>query len=168
MTMAMPVNRRSLVLGAPAALLAAHQSVGASPSRPKTSAREVNALLDAWLAAYSAVDIPRLVALMHEDIYFEDPTFHLKATNREEMKPIYSPLGTSFRNVRITPFNRIVAPPWGISQQRLAATLVRDSGESHAIDVQGVSMLQVRGGRIQRWYDYYDVLTFREQTKRRA
>lgn len=159
-------DRRSLIAGAPAALLAMVQAGapdGAAASA--IAARDVHEVLDAWLAAYAAVDIDRLVSLMAEDIYFEDPTFHLKARNREEMKPIYQPLGTSFRDVRITPFNRIVAPPWGISQQRLAATLVRDNGTSHRIDVQGLSMLEVRDRRIQRWYDYYDVLTFRDQTR---
>lgn len=163
--MDMPADRRSFVFSTPAAILALSQSAGASGQSPVTSASEVDTVLDAFLAAYRSVDIPKLVALMHEDIYFEDPTFHLKATNREEMKPIYAPLGTSFRNVRITPFNRIVAAPWAISQQRIAATLVRDSGATHQIDVQGLTMLEIRDGRIQRWYDYYDVLSFREQTR---
>lgn len=161
--MTIPVDRRSAMkFGASAALMLSHSADAARST--VTSARDVNAVLDAFLAAYASVDIERLVGLMWEDIYFEDPTFHLIARNREEMRPIYAPLGTSFRNVRITPFNRIVAPPWGISQQRIAATLVRDDGRAHEVDVQGVSMLQIDRGRIKRWYDYYDVLTFRKQT----
>ena len=161
--MTMPFTRRSAIAFAGSALALTPGAAIAGPGN-RASARDVNAVLDAWLAAYQAVDIPKLVALMWEDIQFEDPTFHLVARNREEMKPIYAPLGTSFRNVRLTPFNRIVAPPWGISQQRIAATLVRDDGRSHDIDVQGLSMLQVDCGRIKRWYDYYDVLTFRKHT----
>jgi limonene-1,2-epoxide hydrolase len=161
--MTMPFTRRSaLMIGGCAALVGPAKS---SAKSGRTSAREINAVLDAFLQAYQTVDIPKLVALMWEDIQFEDPTFHLVARNREEMKPIYAPLGTSFRNVRITPINRIIGPPWGISQQRIAATLVREDGRSHAIDVQGVSMLEIDRGRIKRWYDYYDVLTFREQTR---
>jgi limonene-1,2-epoxide hydrolase len=161
----LPFTRRSAMkAGIAGALLVPAAAQAAKPTRRGPSAREINSILDQFLAAYASVDIPKLVELMAEDIQFEDPTFHLVARNREEMKPIYAPLGTSFRNVRITPFNRIVAAPWGISQQRIAATLVRDGGRSHEIDVQGLSMLQIDQGRIKRWYDYYDVLTFRKQT----
>jgi limonene-1,2-epoxide hydrolase len=163
--MELSLDRRTMMIGTPLALLAASGGGACVPAGPsRTSAREVNRILDEFLAAYQAIDIDRMVALMAEDIYFEDPTFHLKAHNREEMKPIYQPLGTSFRKVRITPFNRIVAPPWGISQQRIAATF-EQNGRTHNVDVQGLSMFEIDRGRIRRWYDYYDVLTFREQTR---
>ena len=158
--MNLELNRRLLLAGGPIALLTLHQASQTTAATADDA--EVNWVMDAFLAAYGAADIERMVALMAEDIYFEDPTFHLKARNREEMKHIYEPLRTAFRNVRITPFNRIVASPWGISQQRLAATLVQE-GQSREIDVQGVSMFEIGGGRIKRWYDYYDVLTFRQQ-----
>ena len=161
-------RRSAMMFGSSAALMAPAAVVASAPGNAIDSAAEVNRVLDAWLEAYPSVDVPNLVSLMWEDIYFEDPTFHLKASSREEMKPIYAPLETSFKNVRILPFNRIVAPPWGISQQRMAATLVREGGESQQIDVQGLSMLEICEGRIKRWYDYYDVLTFREQTRRNA
>lgn len=37
--------------------------------------------------------------------------------------------------------------------------------DGREVDVRGVSLFQIRSGKIARWYDYYDVLTFQLQTR---
>lgn len=122
-------------------------------------------VVDAFIGAYQALDAKALLALLVDDVYFEDPTFHLQAKNKEEMRPIVESLATNYRAVRVMPFNRILVAPWAVSQQRIAATIVKKDGQAREVDVRGVSMFEIRGGKIARWYDYYDVLTFQEQTR---
>ena len=161
------LSRRALIAGSCAAAAIPAGALAAAQTGSAEDGEAAERVLDAFLAAYNATDIDRLASLLAEDIHFEDPTFHLVARNREEMRPIYEPL-RSFRQVRIVPFNRIVAAPWVVTQQRVSATLARPDGETHEIDVQGASIFETRGGLIRRWFDYYDVLAFREQTRRRA
>lgn len=137
----------------------------AAPGSQSGGAADELAVIDAYFAAYRAMDAPALLALCAEDIYFEDPTFHLRAANREEMRQIIEPAAASFSNVSFTPFNRIHASPWVIVQQRLGGVLRRQDGQIRTVEVQGLSMFQIRDGLIAKWYDYYDVLSFREQVR---
>jgi limonene-1,2-epoxide hydrolase len=122
-------------------------------------------VVDNFLDAYRSMNVERMFALLDENIYFEDPTFHLIARNHEEMRLIVEPAAVMWRNARIEPFNRVHASPWVISQQRLGGTLtLPNGGGERTFDVQGVSIFEVRGLKIVRWYDYYDVMTFRQQT----
>jgi limonene-1,2-epoxide hydrolase len=141
-------------------------AIGSSPAAAKRGRAE-EAVVDRFLTAYRAADATAMFAVLADDIYFEDPTFHLLARNKEEMKPIADSLQL-FREIGIEPFNRIVATPWVISQQRISGAFRTAEGLERKIDVAGMSMFEVRGGKIVRWYDYYDVLTFREQAGQTA
>ncbi len=131
---------------------------------PDTAAAEAH-VVDEYIAAYNSRDAERGLALMAEDIYFEDPTMHLLARHREEVRAIVQQGLDSFSDISITPFNRIHASPWAIIQVRLAGTMIRPDGQTRQIDVQGLSMFEIRDGKIVRWYDYFDALTFRQQTR---
>jgi steroid delta-isomerase-like uncharacterized protein len=150
-------------MAALAALSAGCATAGASAS-PDTIERET-LVIDAFLAAYQNRDVPAAMALMSDDVYFEDPTMHLVARNREELRAITQQGADGFSDIRITPFNRIHASPWTILQQRIAGNIRRPDGQARAVDVQGLSMFEIREGKIFRWYDYYDVLAFRQQTR---
>lgn len=140
-----------------AANAAAHCSVATE--------NEANRVFDEFQAAYEARDAGRILSMIDDDFYFEDPTAHLIAKSREEMRPIIEPAANLYRELRVRPFNRIYASPWIISQQRISGTLTMADGSTRKIDVQGLTMLQIRDTKIARWYDYYDVLTFKNQSK---
>ncbi len=153
-------SRRALVSG-PLLLAGALAACATAPAASQSSSE--SALVDDFLDAYRAMDVNAMLGFLAEDVYFEDPTFHLRANNHEEMRQIIEPASRIFSDVTITPFNRILAPPWVIVQQRLGGSMRRDDGEVRRIDVQGASMFEVRAGRIASWYDYYDVLAYRRQ-----
>ena len=159
-------NRRlaaALPLTAFGLLTAACATTGSSA--PPTDIEEESRIVDAFLAAYRNRDVDAAMALMSENVYFEDPTMHLAAQNREELRAITQQGADGFSEIRITPFNRIHASPWIILQQRIAGNIRRPDGQARAVDVQGLSMFEIREAKIVRWYDYYDVLAFRQQTR---
>jgi steroid delta-isomerase-like uncharacterized protein len=159
------ISSRRAFIPTAALAFAAPLSACATSDQSGGSHVEELAVAEAWLAAYRTMDVAAFMRLLGDDFYFEDPTFHLRAQNREEMRLILQTGADSFGSVAITPFNRLHASPWVILQQRLSGTLRTQDGAQRLIDVQGVTLLQVRDSRISRWYDYYDVLTFRDQAR---
>jgi limonene-1,2-epoxide hydrolase len=155
------ISRRAALTSA----VAASGVMAGCASAPNPGAADDLAVVDSFLSAYAARDIAAMLSMLADDIYFEDPTFHLKAVGKEEARQFVEPLPALYSEVRITPFNRIHASPWVISQQRISAVLRREDGSTRNMDVQGVSMFEVRGRVIARWYDYYDVLEFQKQAK---
>lgn len=159
--MGLHIDRRGAV-GGLAATMALFMAARADAQQPGGAEATV---VDAFLTAYQARDTNAMYELMAEDVYFEDPTFHLLARNREEMRPIFEPVASLFQSIVITPHNRILAQPWIVSQQTIAGRMTRPDGEVRDLEVKGVSLFEVRAGKIVRWYDYYDVLSFRQQTR---
>jgi|CXWL01.1.fsa_nt_gi ketosteroid isomerase-like protein len=158
------LNRRNAVALPLAALGVLSAGCVTTASENDTAATEVH-IIDEFLAAYRSGDMARGMALMAENVYFEDPTMHLLARNREELSVIAQQGADNFTEIRLTPFNRIHASPWTILQLRLAGTILHPDGQGRSVDVQGLTMLEVRDAKIVRWYDYYDALTFRQQTR---
>lgn len=159
----MNLDRRAAIRGASAGLGLFAANADARVCEPADTLNEARTI-DAFLAAYRARDAAAMFELLADDLYFEDPTFHLLARNKEEMRPFVEPLTKTYQSVRITPFNRIHASPWIASQQRIAATVLKNDGQRRDLEVQGLSLFQVRSGKIAKWYDYYDVLSFKQQT----
>ena len=135
-----------------------------APGAPDAIAAEAR-IIDEYIAAYNSQDMERALAIMAEDIYFEDPTMHLLARNREELRAIIQQGLDSFSEIRLAPFNRIHASPWTILQLRLTGTTARPDGQTRRVDVQGLSLFEIRDVKIVRWYDYFDALAIRQQTR---
>lgn len=70
-------------------------------------------------------------------------------------------------NVKITLENRIVCSNWVVTQQRLSALIISNTDgtqKSKEFSVRGASIFEIKQGKIKRWTDYYDILTFKKQT----
>lgn len=160
--MSFSVSRR-LAFGGSVGLagLLASEAAATPWSRADRRAIEV---VDALFAAYTSLDFDALEPLITEDIEFDDPTFHLRARGKAEMMEIARGLA-NYSDVRIDRTNVIVAAPWVVTQQSIAANTRNRAGEQRRIDVRGCSVFRVRDGQIAVWNDYYDILTFQEQMR---
>src|SRR5262245_39919264 len=70
--------------------------------------KKLEKIIAEFYEAYEKVDIERMMALLADDCYFEDPTFHLSASGKREIKKMAQSLSKNLSNVEIAIENRIV------------------------------------------------------------
>jgi ketosteroid isomerase-like protein len=136
--------------------------VAEKPRGADAAALEV---VDRFYDAYGRVDVEAMLGMFHEDAVFEDPTFHLRASNRNEFRSIVQQAAQVTSNARFERFNAIVAAPWVVVQHLLTADILVGTGERRHIRVRGAAIFEVRNGLISHWHDYADVLAFQEQIR---
>jgi steroid delta-isomerase-like uncharacterized protein len=127
----------------------------------------IDKVMEEYYAAYQALDARRLLALMTEDCFFEDPTFHLSARGKAEIMKMFEPLPRAYSNMKIEVENRVTCHNWVVSQQMISANVKTGKdpdAEVKKFSVRGVTILRFRENRIDRWTDYYDYATFLKQT----
>jgi len=137
-----------------------------SGSAAADAAAAAERVVEALYAAYAEMNVERLLALLTDDCFFEDPTFHLVARGKPEIRKLVEPLARHFSDVKIEFENRIACQGWVVTQQRLSGFLRPHDGADDAgknISVRGAAIFSFRNNRISRWVDYYDILTYREQ-----
>jgi steroid delta-isomerase-like uncharacterized protein len=122
-------------------------------------------VVDEFYAAYMALDAGRLLALLADDCFFEDPTFHLKAQGKAEIRKLMEGLLGHYSNIKIELENRIVCGNWVVTQQHFSGLSKSGPGaEGRQISVRGASVFGFEKERIRRWTDYYDFATFARQS----
>jgi len=122
-------------------------------------------VIDEFYAAYMALDGGRLLALLTEDCFFEDPTFHLKAQGKVEISRLMEGLLQHYSNIRIELENRIACGNWVVTQQHFSGlSKSGPTAEGRQISVRGASVFGFEKERIRRWTDYYDFATFARQS----
>ncbi|HEX8137288.1 MAG TPA: nuclear transport factor 2 family protein [Pyrinomonadaceae bacterium] len=157
------LNRSGTSLGAALIGLAAAQTltgrvVAAAPLK-------LEKVVDEFYAAYMALDAGRLLALLADDCFFEDPTFHLKAQGKAEIRKLMEGLLGHYSNIKIELENRIVCGNWVVTQQHFSGLSKSGPGaEGRQISVRGASVFGFEKERIRRWTDYYDFATFARQS----
>ena len=125
-------------------------------------------IINELYAAYEAIDAERLLNLLSDDCIFEDPTFHLSARGKTELRKLLIDMSKHFSNVRMTVENRIICGEWAVTQQTLSGIINHSndgSGEGKKISVRGATIFGFKSGKINRWSDYYDFATYQKQTQ---
>lgn len=135
------------------------------------STPQLGKIIDELYAAYEALDQERLLNLLTDDCFFEDPTFHLSARGKPELKKLLADMSKHFSNIRVAIENRIVCRDWVITQQTLSGIINHStdgSGEGRKISVRGATIFGFKNGKINRWSDYYDFATYQKQTRQQT
>jgi ketosteroid isomerase-like protein len=161
MTHSLVVDRRqALAMTAAAALLPLQ------PGEPAGARDAIAAVMVKFRRAYETLDAAAIEALMADDVRFSDPTFHLKADGIAEMRKIIAGTAPHYRSFRITVEHELIAPPWAVVRQEIAAVRKSPSaGPDITIRVRGVSLFRVEVGRIHEWHDYFDAVGYERQLR---
>lgn len=157
----MDTRRRRIVLAAPVAGLSAY--VASGNAALIDAAPEIDAILDSFFAAYTAMDVDGLTALLDADVLFEDPTFRLRREGRDAVRRMMLETRERYSAVAITPHNRIVLADRAATEQTVAATVRVKEGPERRVSVRGASFFVFSGGLIRRWTDYFDAQGFSQQ-----
>jgi steroid delta-isomerase-like uncharacterized protein len=167
LTLPKDFNRRSFLNITGAVFGGAFMGLPASLSFPAHAAApdgKIEKVIDELYAAYAALNAEKILALLTDDCFFEDPTFHLKASGKTEIRKISESLLQHYFNLKIELENRIVCRNWAITQQRFTGlSKVNASAEGKQISVRGASIFEFEKDKIKRWTDYYDFATFMKQ-----
>lgn len=161
-------SRRSFLNRSGTSLGAALIGFGAAPhltSRASAAVTRLEKVIDEFYAAYTALDGGRLLAFLTDDCFFEDPTFHLRAQGKPEIRKLMEGLLRHYSNIKIELENRIACGKWVVTQQHFSG--LSKSGpeaEGRSISVRGASIFEFEKERIRRWTDYYDFATFARQS----
>jgi steroid delta-isomerase-like uncharacterized protein len=141
------------------------------PPTGRAAGRSPNDVIEQFYAAYAALNVEKLLALLTDDCFFEDPTFHLVARGKPEISKMAESLPRHYSDVKINVENKILCRDWVITQQSLSGVFKRsadDGGEGRRFSVRGASIFGFAKGKINRWFDYYDYDTYVKQTRSKA
>jgi steroid delta-isomerase-like uncharacterized protein len=155
------LNTSGTSLGAALIGFAAAPNLTARASAPL----KLEKVVDEFYAAYMALDAGRLLAVLTEDCFFEDPTFHLRAQGKPEIRKIFEALLGHYSNIKIELENRIASGNWVVTQQHFSGlSKSGPTAEGKPISIRGASIFGFEKERIKRWTDYYDFATFARQS----
>ena len=167
-----PLEARSAAVGARAAPAGAAASATAAatataPVAPTGSAER--AALDAWLAAWNAHDAQRLGALMADDVVWFDAGF--AGVQRGRDAALERGVGVFLRGVpdlrwelRGEPIvgHDAIAWEWTFTGTH-TGTWGSVPATRQRLQLKGVSLMRLRGGRVVEFASYYDSLTLNRQ-----
>ena len=129
------------------------------------AANDPRAVTERLFAAYRALDAERLVAVLAFDIAFEDPTMRLRANGHVEMRKMAAGIKAGYRDIKIDVHKMIVDGDEVATEVTISGTMLKPDGTTRQIRLRGASFFRVRNGLVEKWTDYFDAQTFREQTQ---
>lgn len=136
-----------------------------SPISSSNGLTQNEKLIDDFFAAYSALDVEKLKTFIADDCFFEDPTFHLSANGKAEMQKMFAGMFQIYSNLKIEIENKIVKDDWAIVQQKFSCLIkLRPNEDPKPVSIRGTSVFKIENGKIKRWTDYFDYVSFVKQT----
>lgn len=138
--------------------------VSGAPAQTPAPA-DPESVIERFLDAYRARDVERWIGVMSPSIAFEDPTARLKADGHAQIRKMGEQLRASYRDITIEVHSMVVSGEQVATEVTISATVTRPDGTTRNISVRGASFFVVRGGRVEKWTDYFDVQTFNEQMR---
>jgi steroid delta-isomerase-like uncharacterized protein len=126
-------------------------------------------LLDEWSAAWSSNDVPRLLRLFTEDVYYEDVPLGAVSKGRPALRDFASSVFNGFTDLKFERKTRFVSADGrvGAIEWVFRGRQVRDfpgmPATNQPFEVRGSSVVEFRDGKISRNSDYWDLATYMRQ-----
>ena len=136
------------------AVLQEHRASGRlRPERPAASSAAERSILDRYLAAWHACDIPALVALLREDALLTMPPFPMAYRGREAIAQFFATVPAGGR------LDQIILVPIRANRQPAVAAYVHDPGSGKAI-AYGIMVFTIGGTMIGEITGFADPALF--------
>jgi steroid delta-isomerase-like uncharacterized protein len=125
-------------------------------------------VLQEWAAAWSAHDVPRLLALFTDDVVYEDATFGVVTHGKAELRAFAQGAFAAVPDIRFELSSGFAAARWASMEWTMSGTHQGDfpglpaTGKPFS-GVRGATIIELSAGRIQRNSDYWDAATFMKQ-----
>jgi steroid delta-isomerase-like uncharacterized protein len=149
------IARRAAIIGSPIAMMLPG-AVHAATSVGKPVAQK-------WIDGWNAPDPEALVAAFTPDGIYVDMAFGLTKKGSAELRELHKFFHDSVGGLYLKLVASHVAGGHGTIEWLFGGTDVGLYKTGKPFEVQGVSVIEVRGGRILRDLDYYDASTIMKQ-----
>ena len=135
--------------------------LSAAPMRTANSASR--SIGQKWIDAWNAADPGLLVAAFTPDAVYEDVAFGVKKQGSAELRELHRSDHDDVAGFYVKLLASHVADGHGTVEWTYGGKDVGLFKTGKPFEVQGVSVIEVRGGRISRNLDYYDAATIMRQ-----
>jgi limonene-1,2-epoxide hydrolase len=153
------VARRTVIIGSSFGL-----TLSRSPTRTATAASK--SVGQKWIDGWNATDPEILVAAFTADGVYQDVPFGLKKKGSSELRELHRFFHNAVGGLYVKLIASHVADGHGTIEWMFGGKDVDVFKTGKPFEVQGVSVIEVRGARISRNLDYYDAATIMKQVGR--
>jgi len=120
------------------------------------SSSNQNAVAQAWIDGWNSTDPAKLVAAFTPDGVYEDVTFGLKKQGSAEIADLHKFFHSSVGGLNVKLVDAHINGGYGTIEWIFGGTDVGVFKTGKPFSVRGVSVIEVKDGRISRNLDYYD------------
>ncbi len=121
------------------------------------------ALAEKWIAAWNSHDPDKFVPLFTDDIFYEDVTFGEVSHNSAELRKFYLSEIDGVPDLMLALDHVSIHDGHGTIEWTFSGTDKGVYKTGKKFSVRGVSVIEMRGGKISRNLDFYDVATVMRQ-----
>lgn len=150
------IARRTAIIGLSVGLLLSRTVVRSATAASKSAAQK-------WIDGWNSKDPEVLVAAFTTDGIYEDVTFGIKKKGSAELRELHKFFHDAVGGLYVKLIESHVANGHGTIEWMFGGTDVGVFKTGKPFEVQGVSVIEVRGNRISRNLDYYDAATIMKQ-----
>ena len=127
------------------------------------AAQKKMSIADSWIAAWNSHDVEEVVAIFTADVLYEDVTFGAANHGSAELRKFAVSIFDAVPDAKFELVNSSADRAHGSIEWIFSGT---DHGlykTGKRFSVRGVSVIDLRGGRISRNLDYYDAASIMRQ-----
>ena len=146
------IIRRSVLTGCSGLILAGATASAASKS-----------VAQKWIDGWNATSPDALIGAFTPDATYEDVAFGLKKTGSAELRELHQHFHASVGGMYVKLVGSHVSGARGTIEWLFGGKDIGMFKTGKPFEVRGVSLVEVRGGRISSDRDYYDVATIMKQ-----
>jgi steroid delta-isomerase-like uncharacterized protein len=125
------------------------------------------ALLREWAAAWSSHDLDRVASLFTDDCIYEDVTMNVVNRGKDQLKAFGAAFFAALPDFRIELTEFFTSGDRGSMEWVMSGTHRGDlpgiPATGEPVSLRGCTICELRGGKIRRNSDYWDMATFLKQ-----
>jgi steroid delta-isomerase-like uncharacterized protein len=130
-------------------------------------ATDVESMLADYLSAWNSHDVGKIPSFFTDDCLYEDVAVGAVSRGKEELKAFVGSTFAAFPDFKIQLTSRFIAGDWRASEWIMSGTQAGDlpgiPATGKSFSVRGASIIELRGGKIRRNSDYWNMASFLQQ-----
>jgi len=128
---------------------------------------ELTHAVDQWAEGWSTHDIDKVASVFTDDCIYEDVTLGVVNRGKEELKAFGSGFFAGVPDLKVELKSRFTIGDWAAAEWSMSGTHKGDlpgmPATGKTFSLRGASVFQLRGEKVVRCSDYWDMTTFMKQ-----
>jgi steroid delta-isomerase-like uncharacterized protein len=158
----MKMNREQVLIGI-ILIVAVVLPAIAAPAAGNSSTGLNSALAEKWIAAWNSHDPDKMLALFTDDVVYEDVAFGEVSHGKAELRKFFLSEIEGVPDLELKLERADIRGGHGTIEWTFSGTDKGVYKTGKRFSVRGISVIDLRGGKISRNVDYYDAATIMHQ-----